>query len=144
MWTDTAQRIMQAEAQASLSTVVRMGSFVIDAGFNSSLPWAMGTVAFIPDHAALTAAENHFISAGCYRAPGLPSYLQPFPLYARLLLVPIYAITASSRNLQPWNKNLTVMVVIACVGYGGKCQIYPCPSLIGADMSRINSQLFRS
>ncbi|KAF8272582.1 hypothetical protein EI94DRAFT_1677923 [Lactarius quietus] len=55
---------------------------------------------------------------GCYRAPGFPWYLQPFPFWSQFITVPLFATLLSLANLQPWREHdLVVMVVISCISY---------------------------
>ncbi|KIP07562.1 hypothetical protein PHLGIDRAFT_70899 [Phlebiopsis gigantea 11061_1 CR5-6] len=62
------------------------------------------------------ASEN--IITGCYRAPGAPWYLQPFPWWTQFIIVPVFSILSSLANLQPiWTWDMVVMVVISCCSY---------------------------
>ena len=54
---------------------------------------------------------------GCYRPAHFPWYLQPFPLWTSFIIVPLFSIISSLANLQPFNKQLPIMVVISCCSY---------------------------
>lgn len=62
-------------------------------------------------------ASEHIL-VGCYRAPGGPWYLQPFPWWTQFIIVPVFSVLSSLANLQPvWTWDMVVMVVISCVSY---------------------------
>lgn len=65
--------------------------------------------------------ENPFaadIYKGCYRPPGGPWYLQPFPPWSQFIIVPIFATLSSLASQQPWlSIDMPAMVLIACAGY---------------------------
>lgn len=65
-----------------------------------------------------TSSNQDHIFKGCERPPGSVWYLQVFPWWTQLFMVPIFAICSSMANLQPWkSKEMVVMVVIACVAW---------------------------
>jgi len=73
-----------------------------------------GTWSFSPSISPLSMN----IVNGCYRPPSFPWYLQPFPLWTSILIVPLFSFLSSLSNLQPLrSKQLIVMVVISCCSY---------------------------
>jgi len=55
---------------------------------------------------------------GCFRPPGNPWYLHPFPFWSQFITVPLFSTLISLSNLQPWREpDLGVMVIISCVSF---------------------------
>ncbi|KAJ7507957.1 hypothetical protein B0H11DRAFT_2153490 [Mycena galericulata] len=55
---------------------------------------------------------------GCYRSQDFPWYLQPFPAWCAVFIVPVFSLLSSLANLQPFrSRQLPVMVVISCCSY---------------------------
>ncbi|KAG8952585.1 hypothetical protein FRC00_006667 [Tulasnella sp. 408] len=55
---------------------------------------------------------------GCYRDPNWPWYLQPFPIWSLVILVPAFSIFSSASNGQPLrSRQLPVMTVISCASF---------------------------
>ncbi|KAF9055520.1 DUF1212-domain-containing protein [Hymenopellis radicata] len=103
------------ELASSLATTVSLtGSWVADNGtINNSIP-LVGTWTFthtIP-------LDEHDIIEACYRPRHFPWYLQPFPTWTAIIIVPIFSLLSSLANLQPLkSKQLPVMVFISCASY---------------------------
>lgn len=103
------------ELASSLATTVSLtGSWVADNGtINNSIP-LVGTWTFthtIP-------LDEHDIIEACYRPRHFPWYLQPFPTWTAIIIVPIFSLLSSLANLQPLkSRQLPVMVVISCASY---------------------------
>lgn len=80
---------------------------------NSSIP-IVGTWTFTH---AIPPNELDIIN-GCYRPQGSVWYLQPFPIWTAVIIVPIFSTLSSLANLQPFkSKQLPVMVFISCCSY---------------------------
>jgi hypothetical protein len=61
--------------------------------------------------------EKHVIQ-GCFRTSDRPWYLQPFPFWTQIPIVPLFSVLSSLANLQPWKDwQLLVMVIISCAAY---------------------------
>ena len=112
-----ARHDLAALAARMMSTASITGTFVSDNGtfanINHGEPLT-GTFSFVSGSPFV---REHIID-GCYRPPGFPWYLQPFPWWTQFIIVPIFSILSSLANLQPfWTVELVVMVVISCVSY---------------------------
>ncbi|TFK91845.1 DUF1212-domain-containing protein [Polyporus arcularius HHB13444] len=112
-----ARHDLAALAARMQTTSAITGTFVSDNGtfmnINHGEPLT-GTFSFVSGSPFV---REHIID-GCYRPPGFPWYLQPFPWWAQFLIVPTFSILSSLANLQPfWTIELIVMVVISCVSY---------------------------
>ncbi|KAJ7129524.1 hypothetical protein C8R44DRAFT_615123 [Mycena epipterygia] len=80
---------------------------------NISIP-ANGTWTFV--HIVTPHAAE--IIDGCYRPRDFPWYLQPFPVWCSIIIVPLFSLLSSLANLQPFrSKQLPVMVLISCCSY---------------------------
>ena len=103
---------------------VRLSTELSEAGaFNPD----NGTLAFVKDGKTLSGTftfldvnpfpQEHII-VGCLRTDGLPWYRQHFPWWTQFIIVPIFSMTSSLANLQPFfTLDMLVMVVISCVSY---------------------------
>lgn len=104
-----------AEIATALTTATTLtGSWVSDNDTRSGTIPLMGTWTFT------TAVPYHELNivTGCYRAPEFPWYLQPFPWWNALIIVPIFSLLSSMLNQQPyWSFQLLVMVGISCAAY---------------------------
>ena len=81
--------------------------------FGTGIP-AMGQFSFTK---APTFHREHVVQ-GCYRAPGNPWYLRPFPSWIQFIVVPLFSIISSMSNMQPVRSvNMISMVVISCISY---------------------------
>ncbi|KAF7789738.1 hypothetical protein EIP86_000684 [Pleurotus ostreatoroseus] len=110
----SARKDLDTLAARAAATVTVTGSYIAD---NSTmLPEGlarMGAFSFTPS----TPLIRQYITKGCYRPPTFPWYLQPFPWWTQLIIVPVFSILSSLNNEQPINWDLIVMVVISCVSY---------------------------
>jgi len=100
---------------ANLTTTVALtGSWVADNNTaNGTIP-VVGTWQFT--YAVPPDALD--IVNGCYRPTSGPWYLQPFPIWTSVIIVPIFSTLSSLANLQPFrSKQLPVMVIISCCSY---------------------------
>jgi len=113
---DANTRHHLASLNAALSrTVVYSGNFIVDGGTlrHPDLP-SFGSFTFTNGSAPLL---TH-IHEGCFRPPGNPWYLHPFPFWSQFITVPLFSLLTSLSNLQPWRElDLVVMVIISCVSY---------------------------
>ena len=97
------------------SVIDLVGIFVADDKntFGTGIP-AIGQFSFTK---AATIQRDHIIQ-GCYRPPGNPWYLRPFPYWIQFFVVPLFSIVSSMSNMQPARSvNMISMVVISCVSY---------------------------
>ncbi|KIY70181.1 DUF1212-domain-containing protein [Cylindrobasidium torrendii FP15055 ss-10] len=101
----------------------------LDAGKPSSYTYAHGTfrmtnstIPFLPINGVLATGEpsyqqSHLVK-GCFRDPDWQWWLQPFPWWTLLFLVPIYTTCTSLSNLQYYRSvQLPVMIFFACCSY---------------------------
>lgn len=97
------------------SSISLVGVWTADNGTSSDSQVPMtGTFTF----SHTTTPVELDIIVGCYRPERFPWYLQPFPLWASFIIVPIFSIISSLNNLQPIKtKELPVMVIISCCSY---------------------------
>ncbi|OCH94051.1 DUF1212-domain-containing protein [Obba rivulosa] len=116
---DQGARHDLADLAARVATTVTItGTFAPDngsfsPGFNNG-DALEGTFTFSN---STTLSEEHIL-LGCYRPPSFPWYLQPFPWWTQIIIVPLFSVLSSLANLQPfWTWELVVMVVISCVSY---------------------------
>lgn len=64
-----------------------------------------------------TWVPSEHVVDGCLRSPDFSWYLQPFPWWTQLFIVPLFALLSSLANLQPVDAELLAMVFIACVAW---------------------------
>jgi uncharacterized membrane protein YjjB (DUF3815 family) len=58
------------------------------------------------------------IQSGCYRSASSPWYLQQWPWWTHIFLVPLFSAIASLGNQQPWRSlDFPVMVTISCAAW---------------------------
>ncbi|KAF4619482.1 hypothetical protein D9613_005344 [Agrocybe pediades] len=112
---DPAARHRLDELAASLSsTVFLSGTWLSDNGTDGSGIPVNGTWTFSQSVLPL----DRDIKDGCYRPKSFPWYLQPFPIWTAVIIVPLFSTLSSLANLQPFrSKQLPVMVVISCCSY---------------------------
>ena len=92
------------------SVIDLVGIFAADNNntFGTGIP-AAGQFSFTK---APTFRREHVVQ-GCYRPPGTPWYLRPFPSWIQFIVVPLFSIISSMSNMQPVRTvNMVSMVVI--------------------------------
>lgn len=97
------------------SVIDLVGIFAADNNntFGTGIPGA-GQFSFTK---APTFHRDHVIQ-GCYRPPGNPWYLRPFPYWIQFFVVPLFSIISSMSNMQPLRSvNMVSMVAISCISY---------------------------
>ncbi|CEL59355.1 Pheromone-regulated membrane protein 10 OS=Candida glabrata (strain ATCC 2001 / CBS 138 / JCM 3761 / NBRC 0622 / NRRL Y-65) GN=CAGL0G04433g PE=3 SV=1 [Rhizoctonia solani AG-1 IB] len=63
-------------------------------------------------------SNSHYQAKGCYRDPNWPWYLQEFPGWTLLILVPLFSLFGSFASMQPLKSmQLPVMVFISCAAF---------------------------
>jgi len=110
----TARRRLDELAASLSSTVLLSGTWLSDNGTDGSGIPLNGTWTF----AHSVSPQDEDIINGCYRPKRFPWYLQPFPIWTAVIIVPLFSTLSSLGNLQPLrSKQLPVMVVISCCSY---------------------------
>ncbi len=108
---NTRHRIASISA-ALTRTIVFTGNFVADNDTSDLM--SRGSFTFTNS----TEPTLEHVYEGCYRPPGFPWFLQPFPFWSQSITVPLFATLLSLSNLQPWREfDLVVMVMISCISY---------------------------
>ncbi|KAG8893840.1 hypothetical protein FRB99_001675 [Tulasnella sp. 403] len=109
---DPRARAAQIAATAALEQVVIHGNFAAHNGTGTSFA---GTFSFSNSTLPVPTPDT---TSGCYRDPGWPWYLQPFPIWSLFILVPAYSAFSSAANGQPFrSKQMPVMVAISCCSF---------------------------
>lgn len=110
----SARHELGALAAQAAKTITVTGTYVADA--NAALPQKLaraGSFTFTPS----TPIVRQNIVKGCFRPPSFAWYLQPFPWWSQLIIVPVFSVISSLNNEQPLAWDLVVMVVISCIAY---------------------------
>ncbi|KAI0090203.1 hypothetical protein BDY19DRAFT_887675 [Irpex rosettiformis] len=102
---------LSARAAAAITIT---GSYLTNSNSpsNPRIP-QMGTFTFTP----ATPLTRQNIVKACYRPPDFPWYLQPFPWWTQLIIVPLFSFISSFNNEQPVTLDLFAMVFISCVSF---------------------------
>ena len=102
---------LSARAAAAITIT---GSYLTDGNspVNAHVPH-MGTFTFTP----VTPFIRQNIVKACYRPPSFPWYLQPFPWWTQIIIVPLFSFISSFNNEQPVTLDLFAMVIISCVSF---------------------------
>ena len=108
-----ARHQVDAAASRAAAVVTITGNYIMDGNGTSDRFPMTGPFTFTPS----TPDYRSNIVAGCYRPPGFPWYLQPFPWWTQFIIVPIFSFISSFNNEQPFNFDLIVMVFISCAAY---------------------------
>ncbi|CAK5275592.1 unnamed protein product [Mycena citricolor] len=112
---DPSARRALYDLAATLNTATTLsGSWLADNNTANSTVPQNGTWTFV----SVISPHSEDLIEGCFRPRSFPWYLQPFPPWCAVFIVPIFSLLSSLANLQPWrSRQLPVMVFISCCSY---------------------------
>lgn len=110
----SARHALDTLSARAAAVITVTGSYMPDSNspMNPRIPH-MGTFSFTP----ITPFTRQNIVKACYRPPDFPWYLQPFPWWTQLIIVPLFSFISSFNNEQPVTLDLFAMVFISCVSF---------------------------